>query len=324
MRTPLTAVLLSAIVISGCQPQVGTDRWQGYIEAEPLYAASAVAGPLLQVPLQPGQQLQPGDLLFVLDPAPYLAAVAEAQALLAQAAAQRDDLALGARSEELAVLEARQQQAVAALALAKAQFERQQQLLARSLTSREAFDQAKANLDSQRQQLAGAEAALASARLAGRDDAQRAAAAAVDAATARLQQAQWQLNQSRQQAQEPATVAEVLFRPGEMVNAGQPVAVLHPHDRRRIRFYLPQQLRPQWQPGDALRVSCDGCRPFSALVSHIADSVSYAPQVIYSEQQRSKLVFLVEARVDASIAPRLPVGQPVTVMRAGTSDEPAP
>ena len=203
MRTPLTAVLLSAIVISGCQPQVGTDRWQGYIEAEPLYAASAVAGPLLQVPLQPGQQLQPGDLLFVLDPAPYLAAVAEAQALLAQAAAQRDDLALGARSEELAVLEARQQQAVAALALAKAQFDRQQQLLARSLTSREAFDQAKANLDSQRQQLAGAEAALASARLAGRDDAQRAAAAAVDAATARLQQAQWLLSQSRQQAQEP-------------------------------------------------------------------------------------------------------------------------
>lgn len=323
MRTALTILLSAVVMVVGCQPQAEVDSWQGYIEAEPLYAASAVAGPLIQVPLQPGQRLQAGDLLFELDPVPYQAAVAEAQALLAQAQAQRDDLGLGARREELAVLEASQQQAAAGLALAKAQYQRQQQLLARKLTSREAFDQAKANLDGQRQQLAGAEAALASARLAGREDARLAAEAAVNAAAARLQQAQWQLSQSRQQAQEPATVAEVLFRPGEMVSAGQPVVVLHPHARRRIRFYLPQQQRPQWQLGDALTVSCDGCSPFAARVSQIADSVSYAPPVIYSEQQRSKLVFLVEATVTAEVAPQLPVGQPVSVTRAGASHDTA-
>lgn len=309
------ALVAMAALLAGCQPATTAPSWQGYIEAEPLYAASPVAGPLQQVMVEPGQQLGGGELLFALDPTPWQAAVAAASAQLAQAQAQRADLASGARREELAVFSARKQQATAALALAQSQYQRQQQLLVQQLTSREAFDQAQATLERERQALAEAEASLASARLAARTDAQQAAQAASDAAAAQLAHAQWQLAASRQYAHEAATVAEVLFRPGEVVASGQPVLLLHPHQRRRIRFYIAESERPHWRGGDALLIHCDGCQPFNATVSRIADSVSFSPPVIFSEQQRARLLYLVEAQVDPAIAPQLPAGQPVSVYR---------
>lgn len=309
------ALVAMAALLAGCQPAATAPSWQGYIEAEPLYAASPLAGPLQQVMVEPGQQLQGGELLFALDPTPWQATVAAASAQLAQAQAQRADLASGARREELAVLSARKQQAAAALALAQSQYQRQQQLLAQQLTSREAFDQAQATLERERQALAEAEAALASARLAARTDAQQAAQAASDAAAAQLAHAQWQLAASRQYAHEAATVAEVLFRPGEVVASGQPVLLLHPHQRRRIRFYIAEGERPHWHGGDQLLIRCDGCQPFSATVSRIADNVSFSPPVIFSEQQRARLLYLVEAQPDPTIAPQLPAGQPVSVYR---------
>ena len=44
------------------------------------------------------------------------------------------------------------------------------------------------------------------------------------------------------------------------------------------------------------RSTCDGCREPSAKVSFIARAAEYTPPVIYSLEERNKLVFMVEAR----------------------------
>jgi HlyD family secretion protein len=48
-------------------------------------------------------------------------------------------------------------------------------------------------------------------------------------------------------------------------------------------------------------------------VSFISRTAEYTPPVIYSLEERSKLVFLVEARPSVENAPRLRPGQPVSV-----------
>ena len=59
-------------------------------------------------------------------------------------------------------------------------------------------------------------------------------------------------------------------------------------------------------------MTCDGCREaITAKVSFIARSAEYTPPVIYSLEERNKLVFMVEARPDAPDGLR--VGQPVQV-----------
>ena len=60
-----------------------------------------------------------------------------------------------------------------------------------------------------------------------------------------------------------------------------------------------------------------GCgAPVAATISRIAAQPEYTPPVIYSNGQRQRLVFLVEARpARAEDAARLPPGQPIEVSR---------
>jgi HlyD family secretion protein len=61
-------------------------------------------------------------------------------------------------------------------------------------------------------------------------------------------------------------------------------------------------------------VHCDGCaKPFRAKINFIAPQAEFTPPVIYSKEARSKLVFLVEARLEAADATQLHPGQPVDV-----------
>ena len=67
--------------------------------------------------------------------------------------------------------------------------------------------------------------------------------------------------------------------------------------------------------GDAVTVKCDGCAAnMSARISFISKKAEYTPPVIYSLEERAKLVFLIEAMPDQPDAMR--VGQPVRVALA--------
>ena len=65
---------------------------------------------------------------------------------------------------------------------------------------------------------------------------------------------------------------------------------------------------------DSCPVTCDGCgAPIEAKISYIARQAEYTPPVLYTREQRSKLVFLIEALPAPADATRLKPGQPVDV-----------
>ena len=66
--------------------------------------------------------------------------------------------------------------------------------------------------------------------------------------------------------------------------------------------------------GDRVAIVCDSCPPdLSGNISFIALQAEYTPPVIYSDESRAKLVFMIEARPPADQAQLLNPGQPVTV-----------
>jgi HlyD family secretion protein len=141
---------------------------------------------------------------------------------------------------------------------------------------------------------------------------------AFDDAHAALREIEAKLNSSRTRLARrkmfsPAagTVQQVYFRPGEMVSAGRPVISLLPPGNIKIRFFVPEAELPKIWFGQTVRITCDGCDGITGRVSFIAKSAEYTPPVIYSLEERAKLVFLVEARTDTP--EKLRVGQPVTV-----------
>ena len=59
---------------------------------------------------------------------------------------------------------------------------------------------------------------------------------------------------------------------------------------------------------------CDGCpAPIPARVSYIASEVEFTPPVIYSQENRARLVFLVEAKPESGAPTQLHPGQPLEV-----------
>ena len=140
-----------------------------------------------------------------------------------------------------------------------------------------------------------------------------------DDAEAALRQAKANLDWSqtrlaRRDAHSPAdgTIEQVYFRVGETVSAGKPVVALLPPKNLKMRFFAPEPILPRIKYGETVAVSCDGCeKGLTAKVSFIARSAEYTPPVIYSLDERAKLVYLIEARPDQP--DKFRVGQPVTV-----------
>jgi HlyD family secretion protein len=107
-------------------------------------------------------------------------------------------------------------------------------------------------------------------------------------------------------------VEQVYFRVGEMVPAGKPVVAILPPGNIKARFFVNEAMLPRLKLGDTVHIHCDGCADdLTAKVSFIARASEFTPPVIYSREERSKLVFLIEARPDRPEALR--VGQPITV-----------
>ena len=147
--------------------------------------------------------------------------------------------------------------------------------------------------------------------MASREEDIAAARQSLAAALARRDAAETKLARRKLAAPVGGTVQQVYYRPGEMVPASRPVVSILPPGNIKLRFFVAQALLPKIAPGDAVTVTCDGCQAITAKVSFIARAAEYTPPVIYSQEERNKLVFMVEARPDAPDGLR--VGQPVQV-----------
>jgi HlyD family secretion protein len=292
--------------------------WSGYGEGDYVYVSSPVPGRLATLAVQAGQDVPRDALLFELDAAAEQAARAAEAARLAQAQAQVANTAKGRRVDEIAVIQAQLAQARAQADLAAADLARQQQLVTQGFITPARLDDARTALAQAQARVSELSASLQVARLPSRSDEQQAARASADAAAQALRAQAWRVQQMRQQAPAAARVTDTYFRVGEWVGAGVPVVALLPEGAVKARFFVPEAELGSIAPGQAVTLSCDGCgAPIAAHITRIAPQAEYTPPVIFSNAQRAKLVFMVEARPDGNDAKRLKPGQPLDVRRAG-------
>jgi HlyD family secretion protein len=138
------------------------------------------------------------------------------------------------------------------------------------------------------------------------------AEAALRTAQARLNSAQTRLARRKMFSPVAGSVQQIYYRVGELVPAGKPIVALLPPSNLKVRFFVNEAMLPKLNIGDTINISCDGCdRGITAKISFIARTSEFTPPVIYSMEERSKLVFLIEARPERPELLR--VGQPVTV-----------
>jgi HlyD family secretion protein len=138
------------------------------------------------------------------------------------------------------------------------------------------------------------------------------AVSALRVAEARVNTSQTRLARRSGFAPVNGTVQQIYFREGEMVAAQRPVLSIMPPGNMKVRFFVPEQDLPKLAIGDEVRVSCDNCAAdLTAKIYFIATAAEYTPPVIYSLDERNKLVYLIQAR--PSRPDSLRVGQPISV-----------
>lgn len=288
--------------------------FQGYVEGEFVYLASSQSGHLDHLAIARGQQIARGATAFKLEATVEAAEQQQAQQQLAAAESQFADINTGKRPPEIAVIRAQLIQAQAAARRSGQQRERDEAQYRAGGISREQFETTTAQATTDAAHVSELESQLDVARLPGRIEQLKAQSEQVQAARAFLAQATWRVDQKTVNAPKAGLVYDTFYREGEWVQAGSPVVSLLPPGNVKVRFFVPESLVGKLGIGHEVRLHCDGCAAdITATISYVSAQAEYTPPVIYSNDTRSKLVFMIEARPAQKDAAALHPGQPLVV-----------
>ncbi len=308
-----SAALAAALWLAACTP-AAPPGYQGYVEGEFVYVGASIAGRVDALKVKRGDSVAAGAPLFTLESDNEAAMRAQAEAQLKAAEATLADVKTGKRVPEIDVTRAQLTEAQATERKSALELARDEAQYAIGGIARAQLDDARALHDADVARIHQVESTLKVAILPSRDEQVHAQASQVAAAQAVVDQAAWRQRQTRVDASRAGVVQDTLYQPGEYASAGAPVVKLLPPENVKVRFFVPQPVVGSIGIGRAATIHCDGCSaPISATVTFVSSEAEFTPPIIYSNETRAKLVFMVEARPAAADTGRLRPGQPVSV-----------
>lgn len=312
-RTLRPVAVAALALLSGCSANP-PPSYQGYIEGEYIHLSSPEPGRLERLLTAQGQTVASNTPLFTLESVLETAVRNQARQQLGAATALLDDLKAGRRPLELDVIRAQLAQAEAAQRRSALKRDRDEAQFKADGIARAQLDDSLAVAEADAARVRELKTQLEVAMLPAREDQIRAQAAHVAAAAAQLEQAEWRLSQKTVTAARTGLVTETYYREGEWVPAGRPVVRLLPPENIKIRFFVPEPLIGSIRCGQGILIRIDGVtNEIAAAITYVAAEPEYTPPIIYSNETRAKLVFMIEARPDPARAASLHPGQPVTV-----------
>src|SRR5438093_192279 len=180
---------------------------------------SQINGQLVEVRFKEGQDVQKGDLLFVIDPRPFEAALRQTEAALNQ------------RQAEVRQAQATVERDTAQLANARVQERRYRELVAKELIAREQYDQLNTNMAAMEATVEADRAAVENAR------------AALQAAQANVDNARLQLAYTRIHAPIDGRTGNMLVQSGNVLKANDdnPIVVINQIHPIYVSFAVPEQ-----------------------------------------------------------------------------------
>jgi len=319
-KTKLPVIYFSICIctafLSACSDNANS-TFQGYVEGEFVYVASPFGGRLDHLLVHRGQEIKTNAPLFYLESEDEREAVRQASESLKVAIAQLEDLKKGKRPPELDVVQSQIDQAIANEKNSAIQLHRDEEQYAAGGISKAQLDNTRYLHDADVAKVNEMKNQLVTSKLPGRIDQIKAQTAEVGAQKAALAQAQWKLNQKLVNATQSGLVFDTLYRLGEWVEAGQPVVQMLPPTNIKVRFFVPEKQLGKIALNQVVQIKIDGNNSkkniISGKITYISTQAEYTPPVIYSNETRSKLVFMIEAHPPVDLAPQLHPGQPVAV-----------
>lgn len=314
MKTTALLSLIFLLFISGCKssdPQI----YNGYAEGEFVNISSTQSGKLDKLFVARGAQVTQNTNLFALECESEVLTLQQAQADLAAAEATLQDYQKGSRPEEIRVIEAQLSQAVASAENAAKQYERNSALYPTNAVSKAQLDDSEALAKSSGAKVKELKNSLNVAALSKRTDQIKAQEERIEQLRSILKQAQWKIDEKGVKSRYNALVYDTLYREGEFVPQGGIIVRLLPPENIKIRFFVPQNIAESLKIGTNITITqrSDG-KNLPARVTYISPEAEFTPPIIYSNESKNKLSYMIEAYPSKNDAPLLHPGQPVEVI----------
>ncbi|HET9951256.1 MAG TPA: HlyD family efflux transporter periplasmic adaptor subunit [Candidatus Eisenbacteria bacterium] len=302
LRLVPTLALLLAFAASGCRAPWGSRGdalvLAGSFEANDVRVGSLVGGRVDSVFAHEGDSVRVGDRLLSLDPSLIDAQIAEQRGLVAAARAKYDLVRRGPRKEEIAKAKVEYENA-------ESERKRFEALLKDGMVAPQQYESAEALAASRRETYQ----ALVNGS---RPEDIASARASLDGAEGRLRYLLQEREESVIVAPIRGFVQTLDLRPGDLVAARQPVAVLLEEGPLTVRVYVPEPRLGLVRVGQAvdLRVDTYPKRVFPGRVVEISSRAEYMPRNVQTLEQRNDQVFGVKIETDP--APELKSGMAAT------------
>lgn len=316
--TPASTLALAAPPASSQRPPERTVFASGTIEGEnrevPL--RFQLPGRLLAVDVAEGDRVQAGDILARLDPTDWDARLAEAEASLAVAAAERERLVNGARSESREVARAMARAASARTEQSKKELDRALSLVKNKSVSQQELDNLQAKYNADVAELDAAKARLAEIEADARADEIKMADARIAVAKAKVRQAKVELEKTRLRAPAAGLILRALGEPGEMLfpERSDPILTMVAVDQMHARAYVEELDAFRLAPGTRARVVVDGLPNVSFGGTVIFCAPYMIPKKVFSNRPGERVdVKVREVLVRLDQQSTLVVGLPVDV-----------
>jgi len=307
------------LLLLGCGPDEPSTRVVGILEWDRVELIAEASEPIVEIPANEGDWVEPGQVLVRLDPARLLARLNDAAASRDRAAARLLELERGPRTERIQEAAARFKGADQVYQVRKREFERVSDLLPRKLISPDEVDRARRELKAALADRDSASAVLEELRAGTRVEEVEQARQALASAEAAVQVADTNLQRLTVRAPVAGRLDSLPLKLGNQPQAGAVLAVLLSGIAPYARVYIPEPIRIHIMPGDAARIWLDGvAEPYEGTVRMVTSDPVFTPFFALTERDRRRLSYVAKIYLSETVR-NVPAGLPVEAELLGLS-----
>jgi HlyD family secretion protein len=269
----------------------------GTIEGTDIDIGSEVGGRVVEVSVEEGGLVVPGDTLVIIDDTEYQIQLRQARAAVGAADAQYRLARRGARKEDIV-------QAEASFKAAAADYQRMKDLLVTKTVTRKQYD------DTETRYVAAQQLFMKLSR-GSRPEEIQAARARRDQAVASADHIVKRINDCHVTAPTTGTVTLRSVEPGELVSPGVNLLRITHLEKVKLTIYVNTIQLGKIRLGQEAEVRIDAYDEvfFKGRVIYLSPVAEFTPKNIQTKEERTKLVFAVRIEVlnpDGVLKPGLP------------------
>ncbi len=267
-------VWLTILLLAACEKE--NRSFSGYVDTDLVYLSSDFGGRLTDLAVLKGQLVKREQFLFKLEQTSELYNVQMSKLSKQNLLAQRQQILTQLNYNEI-------------------NYRRIQGMRKQNAASQSDLDAAQRDLKISKDQLTDIDVKIQNNQIETNDK-------------------KWQVTRKENFATERGIIFDTYHKQGEFVQAGAPVLSLITRNNIKAVFFVPEAELSKLRLNEQVKIKTDKNENFATgHIFYISNIAEFTPPIIYSREERQRLVFRVEAKIDSPDLEKTHLGLPVTL-----------